>query len=180
MSIVTRTGDDGETGLVGNRRVSKADPRMHAIGSVDELNALLGVVAAQNLPESLRVQCTRLQHKLFTLGADLAAPDASTQVPRISAVDVREIDEWIATLEDSLPPLASFILPGGSHAGALLHHARTVCRRAERWVVELGQYETVPREIGVFLNRLSDYLFLAAREANRAAGAGEEIVEYGA
>lgn len=180
MSIVTKTGDSGETGLVGNRRVSKADTRMHAIGTVDELNALLGVVLAERtLSDTMKSGLTRIQNKLFTLGADLATPDAVMKVPRITPEHVRELEEWITALESTLPPLSAFILPGGSRAGSLLHHARTVCRRAERHVVALAKEELTNVHAQIYLNRLSDLLFLLARTVNRENGVGEVEVEYG-
>ncbi len=176
MSIVTRTGDSGETGLVGGARISKADARMHAIGTVDELNALLGVVLAEALPEEMASPLRRVQNALFTLGADLAAPDPSLKVPRITEEHVNALEDWIADREAFLPPLTAFILPGGSRPGALLHHARTVCRSAERWVVALGTDSNAQSRI--YLNRLSDLLFLLARAVNRERGVEEVGVEY--
>ncbi|GEM_PF-36554 len=176
MSIVTKTGDQGETGLVGGARISKADARMHAIGSVDELNALLGVLLAEQLPAEIAAGVTRIQNELFTLGADLATPRPSVKVPRITQEHIAGLEAWIASLESALPPLQAFILPGGSRAGALLHSARTVCRRAERWVVSLDN--TVSEQSRIYLNRLSDLLFLLARAVNRERGAEEREVEY--
>lgn len=189
MSIVTRTGDSGETGYIGGKRVSKADVRLHAIGSVDELNALLGVVLSNpSLPSVLRAPLATVQHRLFRLGAELAAPEGIDKVParpkgrsggpRIEAAHAAEVERWIGELEPALPPLSAFIVPGGAEAGARLHHARTVCRRAERWVVALSEREPVHGKAIVFLNRLGDYLFLAAREANRQGGSGETRAAY--
>lgn len=189
MSIVTRTGDTGETGCIGGKRISKADPRMHAIGAIDELNALLGFALAVEMEDGLRAQLLSVQHRLFRLGADLAAPEGIGGVParpaghsggpRIEAEHAAELERWIGDLETRLPPLTAFIVPGGTEAGARLHHARAVCRRAERWVVALAEREPVRREIVVFLNRLGDYLFLAARAVNREGEREETRVEYG-
>lgn len=167
MSIVTKTGDNGTTGLLGGTRISKASPRLHAYGTVDELNAILGLVLAEeNLPEPLERQIGSLQHTLFRLGSDLSAP-ASLSLRRMETEDVVLLEEWITSLENSLPPLQNFIVPGGCRTAALLHHARTVCRRAERWVVTLAEEEPVNPHAQIYLNRLSDYLFLAARRANQ-------------
>lgn len=174
-SISTRTGDTGSTGLFGGRRVSKASHRLHAYGTVDELNALLGVILAdRTLPQPIDDTLTSVQRTLFCVGADLATPyDSRLQVDRVTADVVAMLEEWGAALEASLPPLTKFILPGVSSAGALCHQARTVCRRAERWVVALSEHEKVNEHVVVYLNRLSDYLFLAARFVNKHAGAAE-------
>ncbi|TSC80461.1 MAG: ATP:cob(I)alamin adenosyltransferase [Candidatus Peregrinibacteria bacterium Gr01-1014_25] len=180
MSIVTRTGDGGTTGLLGGTRVRKDDPRVHAEGTIDELNALLGVVCAEKrLPQAIHAIIARLQHLLFTVGADLAAPARqATDVPHITAEHIAIIDAWIAAIEPTLPPLTRFILPGGSRPSAQLHHARAVCRRAERWAVALQSRETIGEHVIPFLNRTSDLLFLLAREANRAEATPDIEVEY--
>lgn len=170
MSIVTKTGDNGTTGLLGGSRVSKDSPRLHAYGTVDELNTVLGlVIAEEKMPEDVRIQVGSLQHILFRLGADLSAP-AHLSIERMTKEDVTSLEEWIALLERDLPPLQNFVVPGGSRAAALLHQARTVCRRAERWVVGLTEEEKVNPHAQVYLNRLSDYLFLAARAVNMHEG----------
>jgi len=182
MSIVTRTGDKGETGLFGGRRVSKSDARIHAYGTVDELNALLGVIiATTNLSPLLHGQLLKTQNMLFRLGADLATPkeNNNAQVPRIEGEHVQELEDWIAVFERELPPLQYFVLPGGSPAAAELHVARTICRRAERWTVELRQMEDIGGQAVIYLNRLSDYLFLAALQANKDAGVEDVRVDYG-
>ena len=178
MSIVTKTGDKGMTGLFGGKRVSKADARLHAYGTVDELNAILGIVLSEDeLPVKLRHELRTVQRLLFTVGADLATPlESKAQIQRIVSAHTAEAEEWIVSLENILPPLTRFILPSGSRVGSQLHHARTVCRRAERWVVELAGHEQINVEVQIYLNRLGDYLFLAAREANRHSGAKEEEV----
>ncbi len=131
MSIVTKTGDDGTTGLVGGGRTRKDDVLMHAVGDVDELNAALGLAAAQeDLPDVMRRGLIRIQNELFTLGADLATPHGSTaSKKRITTAHVGGLESWIADCESSLPPLQQFILPSGSRTGSLLHLARTICRR---------------------------------------------------
>ncbi|MDD4287170.1 MAG: cob(I)yrinic acid a,c-diamide adenosyltransferase [Candidatus Peribacteraceae bacterium] len=163
--ISTGTGDDGMTGLLRGERVLKSAMRVHAIGTVDELNAILGVVlSGEGLPETLRTPLERVQRALFNVGADIAAPDMQSH--RLSAVFIGELEQWGVAMEAALPSLSEFILPGGSRIAALLHQARAVCRRAERWIVGLAQEEPVNPEVRVYVNRLSDCLFLAARMAN--------------
>lgn len=177
-SIVTKTGDNGTTGLLGGSRITKSSPRLHAYGTVDELNAIIGIVLVEKgLPSALRDHLSTLQHILFRLGADLAAA-ASLPIRRIDTEDVILIDEWIASLEYPLPPLQHFIVPGGCRAAALLHHASTVCRRAERWAVALAEKEAVNPQARIFLNRLSDHLFLAARSANAHKKKDDVRVEH--
>lgn len=178
MSITTKTGDKGRTGLFGGQRVLKSSTRLHAYGTVDELNSVLGVVLAEpTIDSTLRDQLLTVQKQLFKIGADLATVmESSAKISRADASDSEMIESWISELENTLPVLKRFILPSGSRLGALLHQARTVCRRAERWVVALDQEEAINHEVVVVLNRLSDYLFLAAREANRKAGAPETEV----
>ncbi len=175
-SIVTKTGDGGTTGLLGGSRVSKASPRLHAYGTVDELNAILGLALTEkDIHDLLRNHLNALQHTLFRLGADLSAP-GSLSIERMTKEDVMSLEEWIAILEHPLPHLQNFIVPGGSRGASLLHHARTVCRRAERWTVTISEEEKINPHITIFLNRLSDYLFLAARTANAALGNAEKTV----
>jgi len=175
--IYTRRGDDGSTGLFGGPRVRKDDLRVSAYGDVDELNSSLGV-AREELPEGdLRALVDALQSELFTLGAQLATPDAQSapkEVPRILAADVQRLEREIDRLTGEVPEMKNFVLPGGSRAGAALHLCRTVCRRAERKVVELAESAGVPAEALAYVNRLSDLLFVMARAANLRAG-GREI-----
>ncbi len=176
MKIYTKTGDAGETSLFDNSRVSKADGRVDAYGEVDELNACLGAARAAGLDDDLRALVEGLQKELFAVGARLADP-SSRIAGRITKAavgdaDVAKLEAAIDTLEAELPPLTKFILPGGSPAGALLHLGRTVCRRAERRVIALGAAAVEPAVI-VYLNRLSDLLFVMARAANRRAGVAE-------
>jgi cob(I)alamin adenosyltransferase len=173
--IYTRRGDDGSTGLFGGPRVRKDDLRVAAYGDVDELNSCLGV-AREELSGDLRKLVDELQAELFTLGAEMATPDmaqAPKSVPRISAGDSLRLEGEIDRLTAELPPQTHFLLPAGSRPGALLHLARTVCRRAERTTVALSRIETVSVEALTYLNRLSDLLFVMARAANVRAGAGE-------
>jgi cob(I)alamin adenosyltransferase len=178
MSIVTKTGDKGMTGLFGGARISKADVRMHAIGTIDELNASLGVIyAEQGITEEMKSALITLQNHLFRLGADIASPMDAAKAMRMEAEQTKYLEAMIAGIEPTLPELQWFILPSGSRTGALLHQARAICRRAERWMVALGREETNPEAI-IYINRLSDLLFLLARAANRDAGTEETRVEY--
>lgn len=177
--MVTKTGDKGTTALVGGRRVPKDSPRVHAYGEVDELNAVLGLAVALGVEDSLRGPLERLQHRLFTVGADLAAP-LEVEGPRVEEAHITELEQWMESLMDDLPPLEEFILPGGAPPGAALHLARTVCRRAERAVAALTREEEVNPRVLVFLNRLSDLLFVMSRVANRRAGRPETLAEFSA
>jgi len=180
MSIVTKTGDEGMTGLFGGKRVSKDSVRIHTYGTVDELNAVLGVaLAEEGIPAGTSNQLLRLQHMLFRVGGDLATPlDKAAKEDRVADKHIEEVEAWIEALETSLPQQKAFLLPGGSKASSLLHLARTICRRAERHVVGLMHEEEINPAIRVFLNRTGDYLFLAARKANVNAGIGETEVQY--
>ena len=176
MRIYTKTGDAGETGLFDGTRVSKADPRVEAYGEVDELNAWLGLVRATGIPTDLDELLAQIQRDLFALGAVLADPRhriaARVTKAAIAAEDVVRLERAIDTLEATLPPLRRFILPGGLAAGAMLHLARTVCRRAERRTVSLGPEAVDPVAV-TYLNRLSDLLFVTARAVNARANAPE-------
>ncbi len=176
MRIYTKTGDSGETSLFDNTRVSKADARVDAYGEVDELNAWLGAARAAGVGSDLASSLESIQQDLFALGARLADPSAriTERVTKaaITAAAVERLEQLIDRLGAETPPLRSFILPGGSPGGALLHLARTVCRRAERRVVALGPDAVDPVSI-VYLNRLSDLLFVMARAVNHRAGVPE-------
>ena len=173
-SISTGRGDDGSTDLIGGSRVSKSSVRMFAVGSVDELNACLGfVLAEEQMPPELRSSLERIQRTLFTVGSDLASPSSPS---RLTEEMVQALEKWGVSLEAELPPLTRFILPGGSRLAALLHQARVICRRTERWCVALKEDGPVPTATLLFLNRLSDVLFLAARMANKIAGRQDVIV----
>lgn len=164
--IVTRTGDDGTTGMADGKRLSKDDARIEAIGTVDELNSQIGVLLAETLPQDVRDCFTQVQHELFNLGGELSLPGHTG----ITEAQVLHLEQQVETWNQKLPPLKEFILPGGCRAAALCHVARTVCRRAERCVVTLGKTETVSPQLLQYLNRLSDLLFVACRVINRAEG----------
>ncbi|MEX2139535.1 MAG: cob(I)yrinic acid a,c-diamide adenosyltransferase [Pirellulales bacterium] len=179
MKIYTKTGDDGTTGLYGGGRVRKDHARVEACGAVDELNAVVGWARAEALPRVIDELLEQIQNELFDLGAELATPQPAAQ--GLSVVSEREIGALEAAIdrfEAGLAPLKTFILPAGTRAAAALHLGRTVCRRAERRVITLaaGTKEPVSPQIVVYLNRLSDLLFVLARAAN--AGAGQEDVEW--
>ena len=172
MKLYTRTGDDGTTGLVGGRRVGKDDLRLETYGTVDELNAALGLAdAACSTQESdVSTRLRAVQNDLFAIGASLASPEGSTAnvtLPPLPTVERLEAE--IDAAEERLAPLAAFILPGGGELAARLHLARCVCRRAERLAVHLDRSEGVATAAMVYLNRLSDWLFVQARLANRVA-----------
>jgi len=176
MKIYTKTGDSGQTSLFDNSRVSKADDRVAAYGDVDELNACLGAARAAGLDAQLASAIEVIQRELFAVGARLADPSARIAARVTKAAvgdsDIVRLEQLIDGLEAELTPLRRFILPGGSQGGAWLHLARTVCRRAERRVVALGSDAVDPILI-VYLNRLSDLLFVMARAANQRAGVAE-------
>jgi cob(I)alamin adenosyltransferase len=171
VKIYTRTGDDGTTGLIGGRRLSKDHLRLDAYGTIDELNAALALVATLGDPWPGRLR--PIQEELFVLGSHLAAPDGETKnthLPPLPQSAVERMEREIDDADEKLPPLKNFILPGGTEAAARLHLARCICRRAERLCVALAAAETVPPEILVYLNRLSDWLFTMSRLANHEAG----------
>jgi cob(I)alamin adenosyltransferase len=174
MSIYTKTGDKGDTTLFGGQRVPKDALRIEAYGTVDELNSVLGIVRSDNADSEIDNIVAQIQNQLFDLGADLATPRSiEKRIKRIEPKDAHPLEKIIDTLEGDLRPLKSFILPGGSPVAARLHFARTVCRRAERAVVRLSRNEDIGEGITVYLNRLSDLLFVLARYANYRAKAPE-------
>jgi cob(I)alamin adenosyltransferase len=169
VKIYTRTGDAGETSLFGGARVSKDDPRIVAYGTIDELNSFLGVARASWPASPIGEQFARIQSDLLAIGAHLASPGSS----RFAGVDpgrIAELEKAIDAMEGELPPLRNFILPGGCAAAAHLHVARTVCRRAERLVVALHDEASI-----AYLNRLSDFFFVAARYANLKHGVADVV-----
>jgi cob(I)alamin adenosyltransferase len=172
VKIYTKGGDRGETSLFDQTRVSKADPRVDAYGDVDELNACLGAVRAMAADDGVLASVEAIQKDLFALGAMLADPAAriASRVTKaaVGEADIERLEQTIDRLEAELPALRRFILPGGGPAGALLHLARTVCRRAERRVVALGSQAVDPNVV-IYLNRLSDLLFVMARAVNHRA-----------
>ena len=164
--IATRTGDDGTTGLGDGSRTGKDAPRVAAMGDVDELNSVLGVLRAERLPEEVSADLLAVQHDLFDLGAELCIPGHAA----LDDAQVARLDQRLAHYNAALPPLREFILPGGGRPAALAHQARTVARRAERAVVALAHTEPVQPASRQYLNRLSDLLFVLARHLNRAEG----------
>ncbi|WP_337287060.1 cob(I)yrinic acid a,c-diamide adenosyltransferase [Candidatus Methylomirabilis sp.] len=176
MKIYTRKGDTGETGLVGGKRVLKSALRVEACGEVDELNAVLGWTGTKLADETIRQDLLQIQRDLFAVGAQLADPTGHVEKAEkagLHEVRVRELEGIIDRYDARLAPLRAFILPGGSEGGALLHLARTVCRRAERRMVALSQYEPLAPVLIAYINRLSDLLFTLARAVNREAGIEE-------
>ncbi len=174
--MYTRRGDKGQTSLYGPARVSKDDPRVEAYGTIDELNSLLGVVAAFSKDRSLASSVKEVQKMLFTAGADAASElKRSRKVPRISPEDTLRMEKLTDELLSRLPPLSNFILPGGSQAGAMLQLARAVCRRAERRIVTASKSYEMNPELLPFFNRLSSYLFNLSRWANRRAKMKEDV-----
>lgn len=176
MKIYTKTGDAGETGLFGGPRVEKDSPRIEAYGTVDELNSILGLARAESVPDEVERMLEIVQNHLFDLGAELATPDpAQKGVNLLGEPQVLWMESLIDTFEAELQPLKAFILPGGTRGAAWLHVARCVCRRAERCVVKLNRTESLSSLPIVYLNRLSDLLFVAARLTNSRAGVADEL-----
>ena len=175
VKIYTRTGDDGTTGLFGGGRVRKASARVEAYGTVDELNATLGIARAARLDDQTEAVLARVQVDLFTVGAELACVpgrEAKLSMPLIAPADATRLEHAIDAASETLPPLTSFVLPGGSAQAAALHLARTVCRRAERDVLALDD-APARTDVVIYLNRLSDLLFVLARRANMVAGVAD-------
>jgi cob(I)alamin adenosyltransferase len=169
MKIYTKTGDKGMTGLYGGARVSKSSPRIAAYGDIDELNAMLGVARAETPHEPIQKALGEIQATLFTVGAQLASPAVDPKIEVVTAAHVDTLERQIDVITESLSPMRNFILPGGGRTSALLHLARTVCRRAERATVHLTslQGEMVDHWVLIYINRLSDFLFILARLANQ-------------
>lgn len=174
MKIYTKTGDKGETGLFGGERVSKDNKRICAYGTIDELNSFIGVAITEINSEEIRNILLDIQNKLFTVGSDLATPDneknRKLNIQRTSEDFITKAENDIDTISDKLEPLRNFILPGGSKGSALLQVCRTVARRAEREIVELKKVDYISDNILVFLNRLSDLLFVLSRYENQVSG----------
>jgi cob(I)alamin adenosyltransferase len=174
MKIYTRTGDAGETSLFGGMRVAKDDTRIEAYGTVDELNSFIGLARVSWPKSPVDAELLQVQNDLFDIGAQLSAP-GSARFGGVPVDRVAALEAGIDQMERVLEPLRSFILPGGSVAAAHLHIARTVCRRAERLVVSLRDADEATKRTIAYLNRLSDYLFVAARSANAASGVADVI-----
>lgn len=173
VKIYTKTGDDGETSLFGGSRRSKGDPRVEVYGTVDELNAVLGLVRSYRPDEKIDTVLGQIQHQLFVIGAELATPDGPVrEMDPTGEAQIERLETAIDDFEQQLPPLHQFILPGGDPVAAHLHLARTVARRAERCLVRFAEQQQIvfPKAVLIYLNRLGDLLFVMAREANRLAG----------
>ena len=176
MDVYTGRGDDGNTDLRGGARVSKADPRIEAYGSIDELNALIGTIRPAPF-DDIETYLDDIQQRLHVIQAELADPSGSGP-PQIELDDVDRLEEWIDACDEALDPLESFILPGGGELGSTLHYARAVCRRAERRITALAEEEPVSEDLVVYVNRLSDVLFVLARLANTRDGIDEASPTY--
>ena len=169
--IYTRTGDDGTTGLGDGTRVAKDSLRVDAMGDVDELNSIIGLILTENVPEILTDLLTQVQHDLFNLGGEICIPDYVI----LQQANIDNLEEAIDTLNDNLAPLKEFILPGGTKAASFCHLARTVCRRAERKLITLARDEKVTAISLKYLNRLSDLLFVLCRVINKEAGVADVL-----
>jgi len=176
--VVTKTGDSGQTSLVGGMRVSKAAERVAAYGDVDELNSLIGVVRAYETHPQLDAMLERIQHQLFVVGADLATPSERVGTRIEADVEVAEVERFLEELLGEVDPLREFVLPGGGPSGAFLQLARAVARRAERTIVELTQKEEVNPQVVIYINRLSDLLFVMARTTNIRGGCKETLAQF--
>ena len=176
MKIYTGTGDNGTTGLIKGNRVSKSDIRINTYGTIDELNASLGIALTEIQNEDIKSSLLTIQNELFDLGSDLASPreyDNNTGIKRIDDSNVQNIEKLIDKYEDKLPELSEFILPGGTKGSANMHLARTICRRAERSAVDLAVKEEIGPFIIKYLNRLSDLLFVLSRFENYTNGTAD-------
>ena len=173
--IMTRTGDDGTTGLASGDRIAKNQTRVAALGDVDELNSAIGVLLAEPLPTDIRDALLGVQHDLFDLGGELSLPGHAL----ISTTHLARIEELVMRFNSGLPPLKEFVLPGGTRPAALAHMARTICRRAERTLVTLARQEELPPLQVQYLNRLSDLLFVLARALNKSGGNGDVLWQQG-
>ncbi|HTQ74699.1 MAG TPA: cob(I)yrinic acid a,c-diamide adenosyltransferase [Burkholderiales bacterium] len=173
--ITTRTGDGGETGLGDGSRVRKDDPRVAALGEIDELNSAIGVLLAEPMPEKIRADLESIQHDLFDLGGDVSIPGRAT----MTQGQIDRLEARVEEMNADLPRLKEFILPGGTRAAGLAHLARAVCRRAERSLVALSSSQKVADAGKVYLNRLSDLLFVLGRVLNRVGGRGDVLWQQG-
>lgn len=167
MKIYTKTGDDGTTGLIGNKRVKKSNPRIISYGMVDELNASIGIILSSKLGKDIRTMLTKIQNDLFVVGADLANTNPENKLNRVTSEMVSYLEKEIDRLEEKLSPITYFILPGGDLIASHVHLARAICRRAETNMVHLAESENVNNECLIYMNRLSDLLFVVARTINK-------------
>lgn len=181
MKIYTKTGDDGTTGLFSGKRVPKSSPRVEAYGTVDELNSVLGIALSACSHDIMKADLARVSNTLFILGSDLATPPEPKpkwEVKRIGGEHIALLEKKIDEYTALLPELKNFILPGGCMVSAYLHQARTICRRAERRAITLSENENIGNYAVKYLNRLSDYLFTAARYANMLNKTGDIVAEF--
>jgi cob(I)alamin adenosyltransferase len=173
--IYTRTGDGGETGLGDGSRTRKDAPRIAALGDIDELNSAVGVLLSESLPERIREALQGIQHDLFDLGGDISIPGRAT----LTEAQIRRLESLLDEYNAALAPLKEFILPGGTRAASLAHMARAICRRAERTLVALARADRVDDRSRIYLNRLSDLLFVLGRTLNREGGRPDVLWQQG-
>ena len=170
MKIYTKTGDDGTTGLQGNSRVSKSHPRIIAYGTIDEANAVLGIISSYELDEDIAVLLNLIQNELFVVGADLSNPNLEDEKNRVTSDMIYNLEKNIDKYEEELSPLTNFILPGGNIVASQLHHVRTVIRRAEICIIFLSEQEKINNNCIKYVNRLSDLFFVLGRVSNKRNG----------
>ena len=175
MKIYTKTGDDGTTGVQGGKRISKSNLRIKAYGMIDELNANIGLVLSKKFDDDIENLLRNIQNDLFVVGSDLSNPDLTNMKNRITPEMVTNVEKTIDRLENELPPITNFILPGGHEVASLIHISRTIARRAETIVISLNEKEKINDECIKFLNRLSDLLFVVARIVNKKNGFNDII-----
>ncbi|GBF24958.1 hypothetical protein MnTg01_01304 [archaeon MnTg01] len=175
MKIYTKTGDDGTTGVQGGKRISKSNLRIKAYGAIDELNATIGLILSKKFDDDIENLLRDIQNDLFVAGSDLSNPDLTNMKNRITKEMVTNVEKTIDRLENELPPITNFILPGGHEAASLIHISRTIARRAETIVISLNEKEKINDECIKFLNRLSDLLFVIARTVNKKNGFNDII-----
>ena len=167
VKIYTKTGDDGTTGLFGGKRIKKSNPRITAYGEIDELNAAIGIILASKLDSDIRKLLIQIQNNLFIVGADLANPDLTNNSNRVTTDMTTFLEVQIDKLENDLPSITYFILPGGNLVASQVHLARAICRRAEVKIVELSGIDKINKNCQIYINRLSDLLFVVARTINK-------------
>ena len=175
LKIYTKTGDDGTTGLQGNSRISKSNPRIMGYGSIDEANAVIGIVLSYELEQNISVLLNLIQNELFIVGADLSNPNLEDNKNRVTSDMVHNLEKNIDKFELELSPLTNFILPGGDIVASHLHHARTVIRRAEIYIVLLSEQEKINNNCIKYVNRLSDLFFVLGRVSNKRSGQNDII-----
>jgi len=175
LKIYTKTGDDGTTGLQGNSRVSKSHPRIIAYGTIDEANAVLGIVLSYELDKDIITLLDLIQNELFIVGADLSNPNMEDQKNRVTIDMINNLEKNIDKYEEELSPLTNFILPGGNIIASQLHHVRTIIRRAETCVIQLSEQEKINNDCVKYLNRLSDLFFVLGRVLNKRNGQKDRI-----